>query len=158
MLQLVECSASANVVKDCALVHIGDGQQFFYILAMDMGPFCQQSIRDCLPKADLVLDRFHVMKNYSKVLKNAGQSTMLYLKTFAKSLRSHRVGIGHYAQYKLTRARIEAGNISIGMIRKRVRGLRDTEYFTLKIRQSSLPDEDSMLRPNIHSQDRRRTC
>ncbi len=58
----------------------------------------------------------------------ADQSTMLYLKKFAKSLRNHRVGI-----------------IDIGMIRKRARGIRDTEYFKLKIRQSSLPDNDSMF-------------
>ncbi len=75
----------------------------------------------------------------------ADQSTMLYLKKFAKSLRRHCVGICNYAKHKLTSARIEAGNISIGMIRKRARGIRDTEYFKLKIRQSSLPDGDSML-------------
>ena len=75
----------------------------------------------------------------------ADQSTMLYLKKFAKSLRRHCVGICNYAKHKLTSARIEAGNISIGMIRKRARGIRDTEYFKLKIRQSSLPDGDSMF-------------
>ena len=195
-------------------------------VAMDMGPSYQKSVRECLPNADIVFDRFHVMKNYSKALSNqrriefrkankagkelltgthylvlknadkldepqtqklqrlldenanlntlyilkeqlqalwesetvelmlerleawcriADQSAMLYLKKFAKSLRSHRVGICNYAKYKLTSARIEAGNISIGMIRKRARGIRDTEYFKLKIRQSSLPDEDSMF-------------
>ncbi len=195
-------------------------------VAMDMGPSYQKSVRDCLPNADIVFDRFHVMKNYSKALSNqrriefrkankagkelltgthylvlknadkldesqtqklqrlldenanlntlyilkeqlqalwdsetvelmqerleawcriADQSAMLYLKKFAKSLRSHRVGICNYAKYKLTSARIEAGNISIGMIRKRARGIRDTEYFKLKIRQSSLPDKDSMF-------------
>ena len=70
---------------------------------------------------------------------------MLYLKKFAKSLRKHREGICSYAKHKLTSARIEAGNISIGMIRKRARGIRDTDYFKLKIRQSSLPDERSMF-------------
>ena len=75
----------------------------------------------------------------------ADQSTLLYLKKFAKSLRNHRVGICNYAKHKLTSARIEAGNISIGMIRKRARGIRDTEYFKLKIQQSSLPDNDSMF-------------
>jgi transposase len=77
--------------------------------------------------------------------RTADQSTMLYLKKFAKTLRNHRAGICNYAKYKLTNARIEAGNISIGMIRKRARGIRDTEYFKLKIRQSSLPDKDSMF-------------
>jgi len=195
-------------------------------VAMDMGPSYQKSVRDCLPNADIVFDRFHVMKNYSKALSNqrriefrkandagkklltgthylvlknahkldeseaqrlqqlldenanlntlyilkeqlqalwesetvelmlerleawcriADQSAMLYLKKFARMLRNHRVGICNYAKHKLTSARIEAGNISIGMIRKRARGIRDTEYFKLKIRQSSLPDKDSMF-------------
>ena len=195
-------------------------------VAMDMAPSYQKSVRECLPNADIVFDRFHVMKNYSKALSNqrriefrkanktgkelltgthylvlknadkldepqtqklqrlldenanlntlyilkeqlqalwesetvelmqerleawcqiADQSTMLYLKKFAKSLRRHCVGICNYAKHKLTSARIEAGNISIGMIRKRARGIRDTEYFKLKIRQSSLPDKDSIF-------------
>jgi len=45
----------------------------------------------------------------------------------------------------LTSAIIEAGNIAIGMIRKRARGIQDTEYFKLKIRQSSLKDDSSMF-------------
>jgi transposase len=195
-------------------------------VAMDMGPAYQKSARECLPNADIVFDRFHVMKNYSKALSNqrriefrksnkagkelmkgthylvlknaekldekqttklhqllaenanlntlyimkeqlqalwssqsvalmqdelekwcqiADQSNMLYLKKFAKSLRKHCQGICNYAKHKLTSARIEAGNISIGMIRKRARGIRDTEYFKLKIRQSSLPDDQSMF-------------
>ena len=75
----------------------------------------------------------------------AYQSTMLYLKKFVKSLRRHCVGICNYAKHKLTSPRIEAGNICIGMIRKRARGIRDTGYFKLKIRQSSLPDTDSIF-------------
>ena len=195
-------------------------------VAMDMGPSYQKAVRDCLPAADIVFDRFHVMQNYSKAIQNqrriefrkanrsgkdmmkgchylllknaekltesqsdklqllltnndnlntlyvlkeqlqmlwnaatyddmaeqlegwcqiADQSNMTYLKKFAKSLRNHCVGICNYAKHKLTSARIEAGNISIGMIRKRARGIRDTEYFKLKIRQSSLPDRDSMF-------------
>lgn len=195
-------------------------------VAMDMGPAYQKAVRDCLPNADIVFDRFHVMKNYSKALSNqrriefrkankpgkdllkgthylvlknadklneaqtqklqnlldentnlntlyvmkeqlqalwestsieqmherletwcqlADQSPMLYLRKFAKSLRKHAIGICNYAKYKLTSARIEAGNISIGMIRKRARGIKDTEYFKLKIRQSSLPDDQSMF-------------
>jgi transposase len=195
-------------------------------VAMDMGPAYQKSVRDCLPNADIVFDRFHAMQNYSKaignqrrielrkadnagkelmkgthylVLKNAAklnesqaeklqrlldnnanlntlyimkeqlqalwesktieimqerleawcqiadQSNMIYLKKFATSLRRHCTGICNYAKYKITSARIEAGNISIGMIRKRARGIRDTEYFKLKIRQSSLPDDQSMF-------------
>lgn len=195
-------------------------------VAMDMGPAYQKSVREYLPHADLVFDRFHVMKNYSKALSNqrriefrkankegkdllrgthylvlknaaklnkeqtlklqsllndnsnlnilylmkeqlqslwlstsveqmkqsleawcelADESGLRYLKKFAKSLRRHCVGICNYAKHPLTSARIEAGNISIGMIRKRARGIRDTEYFKLKIRQSSLPDTQSMF-------------
>ena len=195
-------------------------------VAMDMGPAYQKSVRECLPNADIVFDRFHVMQNYSKaignqrrieyrkanktgkelmkgchylLLKNADKldapqseklhkllsansnlntlymlkeqlqtlwdaetkedmgarleqwclmaeaTNMLYLKKFAKSLRRHREGICNYAKHKLTSARIEAGNVAIGMIRKRARGIKDTEYFKLKIRQSSMPDEQSMF-------------
>lgn len=195
-------------------------------VAMDMGPAYQKAVRECLPGADIVFDRFHVMQNYSKAIQNqrriefrkankgdkelmkgthylllknadklndkqsdklqlllnnngnlntlyvlkeqlqslwdassfdlmkeqlegwcqiADQSNMLYVKKFAKSLRRHCVGICNYAKHKLTSARIEAGNVSIGMIRKRARGIRDTEYFKLKIRQSSLPDLSSMF-------------
>jgi len=195
-------------------------------VAMDMGPAYQKAVRECLPAADIVFDRFHVMKIYSKAIQNqrriefrkasrsdqqlmkgthylllknadkldrqqsdrlqvlldnnsnlntlyvlkeqlqalwrapsfedmaeqleswcqiADQSNMRYLEKFAKSLRRHIVGICNYAKHKLTSARIEAGNISIGMIRKRARGIRDTEYFKLKIRQSSLPDNKSMF-------------
>jgi len=195
-------------------------------VAMDMGPAYQKAVRDCLPAADIVFDRFHVMQNYSKAIQNqrriefrkanktgkelmkgthylllknadklneqqndklrtllnnnsnlnilyvlkeqlqvlwsaasfdrmaeqleswcqiADQSNMIYLKKFAKSLRKHCVGICNFAKHKLTSARIEAGNVSIGMIRKRARGIRDTEYFKLKIRQSSLPDKDSIF-------------
>ncbi len=195
-------------------------------VAMDMGRAYQKAVSECLPHADIVFDRFHVMQNYSKalsnqrriefrkankegkdllkgthylVLKNASKlnekqnqklqklldentnlntlylmkeqlqslwmsdsveqmrealeawceladdSGLRYLKQFAKSLRQHCVGICNYAKHKLTSARIEAGNISIGMIRKRARGIRDTEYFKLKIRQSSLPDTQSMF-------------
>ncbi len=195
-------------------------------VAMDMGPAYQKSVRECLPNADIVFDRFHVMKNYSDAIKNqrrtefrkadnggkelmkgchylllknadkltenqsekldrllaensnmntlyvmkeqlqalwshtdvetmekqleqwcqlADQTNMTYIKRFAKSLRKHITGICNYAKYQLTSARIEAGNVSIGMIRKRARGIRDTEYFKLIIRQTSVPDDRSMF-------------
>jgi transposase len=195
-------------------------------VAMDMGPAYQKSVRESLPNADIVFDRFHVMQNYSKAIGNqrrieyrkanradkelmkgthylllknadklnetqteklqkllddnanlntlyvlkeqlqalwqaetvedmqasleqwcllADETNMLYLKKFAESLRRHQKGICNYAKYKLTSARIEAGNVSIGMIRKRARGIKDTDYFKLKIRQSSMPDDQSMF-------------
>jgi len=39
-------------------------------VAMDMGLAFQKSVRDCLPNADIVFDRFHVMKNYSQAIQN----------------------------------------------------------------------------------------
>lgn len=59
---------------------------------------------------------------------------------FAAMLRTHREGICNYADHPITTARLEAGNVAIGMIRKRARGLLDTGYFKLKIRQSTLPE------------------
>jgi transposase len=37
---------------------------------MDMGPAYQKAVRESLPMADIVFDRFHVMKNYSKAIHN----------------------------------------------------------------------------------------
>lgn len=202
-------------------------------VAMDMGPAYQKSVREMLPTADIVFDRFHVMQNYSKVIKNqrrvefrkavkedktlikgslylllrnpdklsetqseklgellknnsnlniiysmkeqlqnlwssasckemslqleawckmADQTDMTYLKQFTKSLRKNVIGICNYAKHHLTSGRIEAGNVAIGMIRKRARGLLDTEYFKLKIRQSSIPDDKSIFYSNLKSQ------
>lgn len=195
-------------------------------IAMDMGLSFQKSVRENLPHADIVFDRFHVMQNYSKAISNqkrveyrkadkkgkllfkgchylllknadklkpkhtkrladllsnntnlntlyilkeqlqllwsiptfkemqdgisawcelAYETDMHYLKKFADSLLKHSIGIANYAKHKLTSAMIEAGNIAIGMIRKRARGIQDTEYFKLKIRQSSLEDNSSMF-------------
>ena len=75
----------------------------------------------------------------------ADLTNMIYMKKFAKSLRRHREGICNYAKHPLTTARIEAGNVGIGLIRKRARGIRDTEYFKLKIRQLSVKDNTSMF-------------
>jgi transposase len=62
------------------------------------------------------------------------------LKTFAKTLRSHADGICNYAAHPITSAAIEAGNVGIGLIRKRARGILDTDYLKLKIRQLNTPD------------------
>lgn len=64
------------------------------------------------------------------------------MKRFAALLRNHRQGICNYANHPITTARLEAGNVAIGMIRKRARGLLDTAYFKLKIRQSALPEPE----------------
>lgn len=191
-------------------------------VAMDMGPAYQKSVREELPNADIIFDRFHVMQNFSKAMDNqrrvefrksdeknkklikgsrflllknknkltdiqknklnllltanenisamyilkeqlqsfwscktfdemtmeldawcdmANETNMIYMKKFARLLQRHKVGICNYAKHPLTTARIEAGNVGIGMIRKRARGIHDTEYFKLKIRQLSIPED-----------------
>jgi len=75
----------------------------------------------------------------------ADQTNMIYMKKHARSLRRHKKGICNYAKHPLTTARIEAGNVGIGLIRKRARGIRDTEYFKLKIRQLSVPEKAPMF-------------
>ena len=75
----------------------------------------------------------------------ACQTNMHYHKKFANSLKKHSIGIANYAKHRLTSAIIEAGNIAIGMMRKRARGIKDTVHFKLKIKQSSLKDDSSMF-------------
>ena len=79
----------------------------------------------------------------------ADSTNLFALRDFAKSLRAHRVGICNYAKYGLTSARIEAGNVAIGMLRKRARGIRDTDYFKLKIRQTSMKERYSIFYPDV---------
>lgn len=67
------------------------------------------------------------------------------LAKFAKTLQSHRTGICNYAAHPLTTARLEAGNVAIGLIRKRARGIADTEYLKMKILQLNTPDQPSFL-------------
>ena len=62
------------------------------------------------------------------------------LHRYAAMLEKHAEGICAYARFKLTTARIEAGNVAIGMIHKRARGLLDQNYFKLKIRQTAVPE------------------
>ncbi|OGT86824.1 MAG: transposase [Gammaproteobacteria bacterium RIFCSPLOWO2_12_FULL_42_18] len=201
-------------------------KQGILAVAMDMGLAYQKAVRDDLPNADIVFDRFHVMQNFCKAMDNqrraefrkaddtqkelivgsrylllknsdklneeqqnklqtllhenkninslyilkeqlqmlwqnstvasmqatletwcqlADETGMTYIKKFAGLLRRHKTGICNYAKYHLTTARIEAGNVGIGLIRKRARGIRDTEYFALKIRQLSVPEEKSIF-------------
>jgi len=197
-------------------------KQGILAVAMDMGLSYQKAVKDDLPHADIIFDRFHVMQNFSRAIDNqrriefrkadkvgkeliigtrylllknqnnlddrqqnklnklllenekmnmiyilkeqlqalwlnktyesmamaldawcqmAEQTGMIYMKKFAKSLQRFKVGICNYAKHPLTTARIEACNVGIGLIRKRARGVRDTEYFKLKIRQLSVPEE-----------------
>ncbi len=200
-------------------------------VAMDMGDAYIKAVREHLPNADIVFDRFHVMQLYSKLirqersfefkkadsrndkalikgslfllLKNADKlsspqsdklddlleankhlcfiymmkeqlqemwnsanyqemnnkleywcqlakrSGILSLWRFSETLQRHKQGICNYATYRLTSAAIEAGNVSIGMLRKRARGIRDTEYFKLKIKQISVPEMTSIFYPAV---------
>jgi len=67
------------------------------------------------------------------------------LHQFVKTLKSHRTGICAYAEHPITTSRIEAGNVSIALLRRRARGYRDLEYFKLKILQLNVPDTPSFL-------------
>ena len=67
------------------------------------------------------------------------------LTKFAKTLQAHRTGICNYAAHPITTARLEAGNVAIGLIRKRARGIADTEYLKMKIMQLNTPDQPSFL-------------
>jgi transposase len=71
------------------------------------------------------------------------------LATFVKTLQSHRTGICAYAEHPITTARLEAGNVAIGLLRRRARGLRDTTYLKLKIHQLNTPDQPSFLYANV---------
>ena len=67
------------------------------------------------------------------------------LHQFVKTLQAHRTGICAYAEHPITTSRIEAGNVSIALLRRRARGYRDLEYFKLKILQLNVPDTPSFL-------------
>lgn len=67
------------------------------------------------------------------------------LNKFAKTLRAHRVGICAYADHPITTSRLEAGNVSIALLRRRARGFRDMKYFKLKILQLNTKDTPSFL-------------
>lgn len=64
---------------------------------------------------------------------------------FVKTLQSHRTGICAYADHPITTSRLEAGNVSIALLRRRARGFRDMTYFKLKIFQLNTADAPSFL-------------
>ena len=65
------------------------------------------------------------------------------LNKFVKTLQSHRTGLCAYGDHPITTSRLEAGNVAIGLLRKRPRGYRDNTYFKLKILQTNTPDPPS---------------
>lgn len=67
------------------------------------------------------------------------------LAKFVKTLQAHRTGICAYASHPITTSRLEAGNVSIALLRRRARGFRDMAYFKLKILQLNTKDAPSFL-------------
>ncbi len=67
------------------------------------------------------------------------------LAKFVKTLQAHRTGICAYASHPITTSRLEAGNVSIALLRRRARGFRDMAYFKLKILQLNTKDTPSFL-------------
>lgn len=200
-------------------------------VALDMGPAYIAAVKESLPQASIVFDRFHVMQMFGKVIRDCrraefkaaktlgdltGQQTIkgslwlllsnrstlketdqgrldqllaqnqplasLYalkeqlqrlwqpgstsdemarwlddwcgmakaakiagLASFVKTLQSHRTGICAYADHPITTSRLEAGNVSIALLRRRARGFRDMKYFKLKIFQLNTEDTPSFL-------------
>lgn len=77
----------------------------------------------------------------------ANASGLPSFRRLAKTLQEHSIGICNYARFPITTARVEAGNVAVGMIRKRARGLLDQDYFKLKIRQSATTEQPLALFP-----------
>ena len=75
----------------------------------------------------------------------ADESGLAPVRRVAASLRRHADGICNYAKHPISNARVEAGNVAIGLIRKRARGIRDLRYFILKIFQISAPPDANAL-------------
>ncbi len=67
------------------------------------------------------------------------------LAKFVKTLQAHRTGICAYASHPITTSRLEAGNVSIALLRRRAKGFRDMAYFKLKILQLNTKDAPSFL-------------
>jgi len=74
------------------------------------------------------------------------------LASFVKTLQAHRTGICAYADHPITTSRLEAGNVSIALLRRRARGFRDMAYFKLKIFQLNTEDTPSFLYTKIPKQ------
>lgn len=200
-------------------------------VALDMGPAYIAAVKESLPNAAIVFDRFHVMQMFNKVIRDCRRAEFKAAKTlgdlegqqvikgslwlllsnrrtlkesdqtrldqllaqnqplaslyalkeqlqhvwqpestpadmavrlddwcgmakaagitglsrFVKTLQSHRSGICAYADHPITTARLEAGNVSIALLRRRARGFRDMAYLKLKILQLNTEDIPSFL-------------
>jgi len=123
----------------------------------------QQPMLDALLAANDALNMAYILKEQLQALWNqpvsfeqmganleawcelADESGLAPIKRVAVTLRRHAEGICNYAKHPISNARVEAGNVAIGLIRKRARGIRDTKYFILKIFQISTPPDAMAL-------------
>jgi transposase len=80
-----------------------------------------------------------------KLVPDRRSVTRALSETVRKILKKTLCGHMQLRETQADKRQDRGGNVSIGMIRKRARGIRDTEYFKLKIRQSSIPDNQSMF-------------
>lgn len=68
----------------------------------------------------------------------ASATKILSVQGFVSMLQARKEGICNFAKYdRLTSAIIEAGNVSIRLLRRRARGIRDTEYPPLAYMEST---------------------
>jgi len=63
----------------------------------------------------------------------AESSEVGMLAKFAKTLRSHRVGILNYYEHRITTGALEGTNAKIRVMQRKAYGFRDEEYLKLKI-------------------------
>ena len=101
-----------------------------------------------LNKAYVLKDALKVLWTY-KYAKSAGkylrkwiawamQTGIEVLQKFACALERERDGILAFCKHRITSAKIEAFNATIGRIVRRACGYRDLEYLYLKIRQEAV--------------------
>lgn len=81
---------------------------------------------------DQIKERFEIW--FSNILSNQIEEFYAVVDT----IRSHFYGILNYFRYGMTNAIAEGFNTKINIIKRRAYGLKDIEYFMLKIYQSSL--------------------
>ncbi|MBW2647135.1 MAG: ISL3 family transposase [Deltaproteobacteria bacterium] len=107
------------------------------------------AINENLNKAYVLKDALKVLWTY-KYAKSAGkylhkwiawamQTGIEVLQKFACALERERDGILAFCKHRITSAKIEAFNATIGRIVRRACGYRDLEYLYLKIRQEAVP-------------------
>jgi transposase len=79
------------------------------------------------------IDRTEGEAAFDRWLLTAESSGVGMLAKFAKTLRSHRVGILNYYDHRITTGSLEGTNAKIRVMQRKAYGFRDEEYFKLKI-------------------------